>query len=290
MNIFNVANMEPFIKEQIEKHPPLDLYRLVDVDSYIVYDYRNGELVALPGHCYDTWNRGLPCRNCISRICIAKNSTVFKLETVEGEIFLVNSTPMQVKGKTFALELARKVTEDLLVANASRQENVAVTELIEKINDMAIRDLATGLYNKHFAEEQLARLVGEWTPATSLIIAVIDIDKFKTVNDTYGHIAGDNVIARLADLLTACAEQGGGWASRLGGDEFMLCFSGLEKQRAVDLIEEFLDRFRHETFGWKGNKFHASISIGITQFQSEMGNWLEFLNKADQAMYSSKAK
>ena len=290
MNIFDIANMEPLIKQQIEKHPPLNQYRLVDVSSYVVYDYQQGEFIACAGRCYDTWGRGIPCRNCISRICVTKKSPVFKLETIDEKIFLVNSTPITVQGRSFALELIREVTEDLLVNNASREENIAVTDLIEKINDMSIRDLSTGLYNKNFTEERLTCLVEAWRASISLVIAVIDIDRFKIINDTYGHIEGDNVITRLADMLTSCAARGGGWASRLGGDEFMICFPDLTKERAMNLIADFCDQFEQETFGRKEKKFNASISVGTVQFRPEMEGWLDFLDKADQAMYASKEK
>ncbi|MEG1840641.1 MAG: GGDEF domain-containing protein [Raoultibacter sp.] len=288
MDIFAIANMDPLIKQQMEEQPPFSYYRLVDADTYVVYDYHEGQLTSLPEHCYDTWNRTTPCHNCVSRLATKRNAPVIKLETLDDTIFLIVSSPVQVEGRTFALELAREVTNDLLINDTAKQENIAVTDLIKKINDMSIRDFATGLYNKAFAEEELERLVGGWSCANPLTIAVCDIDKFKDINDNYGHIEGDNVIARLAEMLTECAEEGSGWAARLGGDEFMLCFPGQGKQAAAKIIEEFRDRFNSETFGWKGPRFHTSISVGIVAYDPKIDGWLEFLDQADQYMYSKK--
>ncbi|MEG1098173.1 MAG: GGDEF domain-containing protein, partial [Raoultibacter sp.] len=242
--------MDPLIKQQLEEQPPFSHYRLVDADTYIVYDYHEGQLTSLPEHCYDTWKRTTPCHNCVSRLATHRNAPVIKLETLDDAIFLIVSSPVQVEGRTFALELAREVTNDLLINDTEKRENIAVTDLIKKINDMSIRDFATGLYNKAFAEEELERLVDGWSCANPLTIAVCDIDKFKDINDTHGHIEGDNVITRLAEMLTECAEADDGWAARLGGDEFMLCFPGRGKQEATKIIEEFRDRFNSETFGW----------------------------------------
>lgn len=70
----------------------------------------------------------------------------------------------------------------------------------------------------------------------------------------------------------------------------MICFPDLAKERAMNLIADFCDQFEQETFGWKEKKFNASISVGTVQFQPEMEGWLDFLDKADQAMYAAKER
>jgi len=148
-------------------------------------------------------------------------------------------------------------------------------------------DLLTGLRNRYSTLQSLRQDVSDPANVGRLSLLFIDLDNFKTVNDTLGHNAGDIVLqmtaARLADAV-----DGAGTLSRIGGDEFVVVLKDAEvEQRAVHLAESIRSEFE-QPFDVRGTSFVLHASIGIALYSVASESEIDLLKKADLAMYSAK--
>lgn len=160
--------------------------------------------------------------------------------------------------------------------------------LVERLQELALRDDLTGLYRPAYfyerAREELRRMEREGGTAGLLMI---DVDRFKEVNDTFGHPAGDAVLVGVADLirksLRSCDV-----ACRMG-DEFMVLVPGLSSEEGLKLARRLQTRFRDQHFVLPdGRRIRVSISVGLAVFPDDATHWQDLLHRADEAMYLSK--
>jgi diguanylate cyclase (GGDEF)-like protein len=153
----------------------------------------------------------------------------------------------------------------------------------------ATRDPLTDLPNRRVFDEQLARdLSHARRHAVPLSVAVIDVDYFKRINDTYGHPAGDAVLRQLGALLRESVRTED-WICRVGGEEFAGVMRHTPLIGAVVLSERLRHRISRHPFLLEHGPIHATVSIGVTTFDPERhedGNQL--FAEADQRLYAAK--
>lgn len=148
-------------------------------------------------------------------------------------------------------------------------------------------DLLTGLRNRYSTLQALRQDVADSGNLGHLALLFIDLDNFKTVNDTLGHNAGDIVLQMTASRLAETVGENGR-LSRIGGDEFVVVVKGEEvERRAVELAEAISNMFA-TPFDVRGSAFVLHASIGIALFSVSNESEIDLLKKADLAMYSAK--
>ncbi len=154
----------------------------------------------------------------------------------------------------------------------------------ETFYELAILDPLTGLYNRRFAEDHLkAEIARVEKRGDPLAVLLLDLDKFKTINDRYGHSAGDQVLKEFARRLKK-STRGSDIAVRLGGDEFMVILPECSQEK-VQLILSRLADFKIMV---EGETVPVSSSRGWAQYQrSETAE--ELLRRGDKALYADKA-
>lgn len=166
---------------------------------------------------------------------------------------------------------------------------IANTKLYAKMNDMAIRDGLTRIYNRRHLTELLS---GYLTDAISnrspVSLALFDIDKFKMVNDTYGHQCGDEVIRYVATLLNKGAIRNGGIAGRYGGEEFVVVFPGKGLDETYEIIKEIHEQIRSKEVVFGDKHVPVRASAGVASYPATCSNPSDLLTRADWAMYHSK--
>ncbi|MDA8125609.1 MAG: GGDEF domain-containing protein [Deltaproteobacteria bacterium] len=146
-------------------------------------------------------------------------------------------------------------------------------------------DDLTQLYNKRKLTEQMGRLFKQFkTGRKKLFVAMIDIDKFKTLNDTYGHPVGDKVLKTVAQAI----REGVPYAYRYGGEEFCAVFYGYEKQAVLDIMEDLRRNIQAVSFADQGIDQPITISVGIAEFEVSMNAVMDAIDQADKALYVSK--
>jgi diguanylate cyclase (GGDEF)-like protein/PAS domain S-box-containing protein len=155
------------------------------------------------------------------------------------------------------------------------------------LEELALRDGLTDLYNRRHFNEQLRR---EWNRARRehlpLTLFMVDIDHFKQYNDTHGHLAGDECIRAVAQRVRSCFTRGSDLVARYGGEEFVALACGLERRHARERAE----RVREEAIMLpNGEPAGVTVSVGLaTATPAERFAPEDLLNAADQALYQAK--
>ncbi len=156
-----------------------------------------------------------------------------------------------------------------------------------EMTQLAEFDLLTGLANRYTTLRGLRNDVALPSSLRRLAILFIDLDNFKTVNDTLGHNAGDIVLQMTAARLSD-AVGGEGTLSRIGGDEFVVVVKGDDAERRAVKLAEAVIRMFADSFDVRGSTFVLHASIGIVLHAVANESEIDLLKKADLAMYSAK--
>lgn len=158
----------------------------------------------------------------------------------------------------------------------------------EKIVYLSQHDMLTNLYNRPAFDEALKRtLTTAYQNQTSFAILLLDLDNFKTVNDTFGHYIGDQLLINVAKLLQHNVRKDD-FVARLGGDEFIILATPISNVTdATAIAKKILNIFR-KPFNLAGHYFHVSASIGISVYPSTGEDETTLIKNADIALYAVK--
>jgi diguanylate cyclase (GGDEF)-like protein len=190
-------------------------------------------------------------------------------------------------GAAWVLESQRLLTGD------DGEERVEATlvditerkEIQQRMEHQAFHDPLTGLANRAFLEQRLEQLLAQGE--RGLAVMFVDLDRFKYVNDSLGHAAGDALLREAAVRLHDSVRVDD-LVARVGGDEFVLLLPRVNPAGAARIARTILRRMR-EPFSLDGQRTHSSASVGIALFPEDGKDVQELLTSADGAMYQAKA-
>ncbi len=164
---------------------------------------------------------------------------------------------------------------------------VARAERMKIIRSQMVRDSMTGLFNHTATKEHLDTVIADaQRKREEVCFAMIDVDKFKSVNDTYGHPIGDRVLIALARLIRQRVRKAD-IVGRFGGEEFAVVLPGCSIQEAVSLLNELRESFAAVIFQAKDETFTCTFSCGIAPL-SLYGDAVALNEGADEALYAAK--
>lgn len=174
-----------------------------------------------------------------------------------------------------------------MAAHASRQAQ-ALQVTNEQLRNIALMDALTGLPNRVLLGDRLEQaIVRANRNRACCAVMFVDLDGFKGVNDTHGHLVGDELLKCVAGRLTRCLRQED-TVARAGGDEFIIVLSGVGKGRSLEGVGAKITREIMQPFEIHGRELNISCSVGISVYPDD-GDHLELLMRnADVAMYQAK--
>ncbi len=166
----------------------------------------------------------------------------------------------------------------------------AVTRYAAELEQLNTKDGLTGLKNRTFFDESLAterkRSSRDHIPVTLLLI---DIDHFKKVNDTYGHLAGDECLRQISQLLTHMAQRETDIVSRFGGEEFAIILPGISAMQSLVVAEQTRKEVEQLTVTTQDAELNVTVSIGISNITIGANTSNEdIIDSADTALYAAK--
>ena len=189
----------------------------------------------------------------------------------------------------FVVLIATIIICDVLIKFQEEKDNIIRQDYLIKLKmqDQLNKDPRTGLYGYAIFMHTLNQMVRRSVNTDKKIaLAIIDIDSFKAVNDTYGHLKGDQVISALTDLMKS-DDSAHRFLARYGGEEFAIIFSENEVENAFGYLEDLRRTFENQRYDFTGKTITVSIGLAVWQ-----AGWTseQLFNHADAAMYASKAK
>jgi two-component system cell cycle response regulator len=160
---------------------------------------------------------------------------------------------------------------------------------LEETVELAVRDPLTGLHNRRYMETHLKALAEQaGISARPLSVVLVDIDNFKSVNDTHGHAAGDNVLREFATRVRRNT-RGVDLACRIGGEEFVIIMPDTALERACQVGERLRECIAAEPFHADGNaRLDLTASVGIATLDGSQDALEALFKRADQALYEAK--
>ena len=252
-----------------------DIVRFVDPTTYEVLELdEEGVLRHTKQHCAAFWNNEGSCANCTSARAYAQKSTLNKLEFTSTDMYFVVSKYLNLNGTPCVLELLSRLDE-------GRWIDTNGTRLLLDRNHDGNMDLfldpVTDTYSRRYYETYRAHLEGMES------LAIIDANRFKQVNDSFGHPAGDAVLREIARSIKGCIRKTD-ILIRYGGDEFLLLFPKMGEEileRKMQEISEAVENIRIADYP----ELRLSISIGGVTGVHPI---TEAIRQADLRMYAQK--
>ncbi|MEQ9321353.1 MAG: GGDEF domain-containing protein [Polyangiaceae bacterium] len=158
----------------------------------------------------------------------------------------------------------------------------------QKMYNAALRDPLTKAYNKKYFVDQLGvEIAYAKRHRTPLSLVIFDLDHFKRINDTYGHVAGDMVLMELAELVQAMLRTEDVFA-RYGGEEFAIILRGIALSDAGVLAERLRAAVEQRPFVNSGQRLPVTVSVGVAEFDEQVEDSIGLVEAADGALYAAK--
>lgn len=254
-----------------------DLVRLVDPErAKVLTLHPDGTLEERAGHCHVVWNKAGRCENCISAKVFTSKKTLNKIEFNGEDAYFVLSRYVENNGRGCVLEMVSKLSNGRWLDMGGRR---MLLDRSEDFDNSAFIDPLTGAYSRRYFEKFLAdseQING---------VVVIDVDRFKAVNDSYGHLVGDKALESISAAVQACLRESD-ILVRYGGDEFLLVMPQLRPEGlplVMDRIQEAVRQARVESHP----EIRLSISVGGVCGVHPLR---EAIRQADDRMYQNKAR
>lgn len=255
-----------------------DIVRLVNVNTNSQFYFDDeGNLVEEPYLCYAVWKKGQRCENCISAKAFSKKNQMTKFEFVDNEVYYVVSKYVEIDSESYMLEMVSKVTDETLFGAYGKNDFV---ETISTYSKKMYVDSLTGAYNRHYYEEQIQGLKG------NVGFAMIDVDNFKRINDTWGHHSGDLSLKAIVDTIRR-GVRSTDMLVRYGGDEFILVFQGIPKEifkEKLEWIRKAISEISVEGYP----EIRLSVSIGGKYNTNPERSVEDIVKLADKNLYEAK--
>lgn len=194
----------------------------------------------------------------------------------------------QLSGAREDTQALRGALEEALSQVQALQSTVsAQADALSNAKEELSRDPLTQVANRRALDKTLPRMVAEaHATGQALSVLALDIDHFKSVNDTYGHAAGDVVLKSVAQKAASLL-RGEDLMARSGGEEFVVLLAGSPRSKAMNVAERIRLGVESLPFTQGGRRFHVTLSIGVAQLQpGEPGE--DALARADAALYQAK--
>ena len=221
------------------------------------------------------------------------------IEQRDGEVYIKSELPFltkeyfekNIKNKDY-VKLIENNEEYWAIRSGKKyiiDKFEGVDKLVENLQKAAIFDDLTGCYNKKEIEVLLEKFLKEALRySTPLSIIMLDIDHFKKVNDTYGHLAGDFILKEIANVIKKSIRSSDA-CGRFGGEEFIILLPNTKLSGAMKLAERIRKNIENYEFVFRNKKIPITVSIGITS-ASKNDSVFSLIQRADEALYEAKNK
>jgi len=221
-------------------------------------------------------------------ISTSENLADTKLHVQQGLEIISSSIQQQEQllQEKILLEQQIQAVKDQL--EQLKKETLLHTQRLEAQQHKLYLDSLTQVYNRTALDERFKLELKRWQRyQTNTSIVIIDIDHFKNINDTFGHIAGDKALKIVARALQKSIGEKD-FIARFGGEEFVLLLADLEPNAIMPILDKLRNTIKNIPFRFKGKQISITISIGATQFTAEDNEAVEPFERADKALYEAK--
>jgi diguanylate cyclase (GGDEF)-like protein len=191
--------------------------------------------------------------------------------------------------QAFDLEATESGNISNLVFNINGKSITEINKIIVKMNEEIIKDSLTNTYNRRYMEERLLVDVFNATKVNQPISVILaDIDFFKLVNDSFGHLAGDHVLKEFVKIAQKNIRQNKDWIARYGGEEFLIVLLNADVKEAYLIAEKIRRSIEKAKIIYKQNTIQITASFGVYTLNSNSMTYEQLVDLADKNLYLAK--
>lgn len=186
------------------------------------------------------------------------------------------------------LTLIRDISEEKKLERELTEKSNNLERTNRILQELSITDELTGIYNYRFFKESVTSLF-KWAKekGKTFSICVMDLDRFKEINDTLGHLEGDKILAAVAELAKSLVPPPGSIA-RYGGDEFVLILQDRTKEEALEIAESIREAIERNFTSKRTSSISLTVSVGVAEFSRFLNGIDDLIRQADRALYKAK--
>lgn len=263
-----------------------DIVRIVDpLKEKIILSNKEKEIEEKKRTCLELWNKKGVYINSTSFKSYNERKTFMEMEYLGDRVYWCMSVPMEIDDKMLVFELIKDITDERFVEN----NTIEMKKEIDRINRLTVTDELTGAYNRRYINEILPlEIIDSSIHDRTITIAIMDIDYFKNINDTYGHLAGDYILKEVVKIIRKNIRSIDSIA-RYGGEEFIIIFNHNKCEDILKVIERIRKKIEEYDFIFDGIKINVSASFGVEGI-GENESVETLLEKADKKLYEAKRR
>ena len=269
-----------------------DVARIVNPWTWKICNFDSDGNISYEDYsCYRIWQKEKRCLNCISMKALNEKKRFTKYEFVDDETYYVVSKPVDIKDNEgitneYVLEIVANITDEVFFNAIGKNELV---DKIIKSEKLQYIDSLTKAYNRRYFDEKVYLTDFSENSRSEITFIVIDMKKFKNINDEYGHDTGDEVLRNTAKVFISSVRNNDS-VIRMGGDEFLIVLQDCNEQSALDVVQRIKESMKQIIYDSEKN-LHAKADFGIAYTDSFVNNdafIANLIKKADKMMYESK--
>ncbi|MHB8127265.1 MAG: bifunctional diguanylate cyclase/phosphodiesterase [Desulfitobacteriaceae bacterium] len=191
--------------------------------------------------------------------------------------------------QTFELALMKDITASDLIYNINGKSISEINEIVHKMNEEILKDSLTDTYNRRYIEERLPVDIFEASNENQPVSVIMaDIDHFKKVNDTYGHLAGDHVLKEFAKIVKSYIRKNTDWIARYGGEEFLIVLLNTDDNIAYRIAEKVRQAIEKAKIQYNEEYICITASFGTYTLNSGKLTCEQLIDHADKNLYRAK--
>ncbi len=287
-----IYSFPELLKEVETLRQTFNIIRLVSPEECQSYHIGESGIVC-NGYCGLLWNHTGECENCAPREVIATRGCNSRLENAGNRTYIVISKYVQMDGRPFTLELVMELT---CMAWLGEQE-YALDQIrrLQEENSRLLRDPLTNCYSRHYMDTLFQHFLLEGqNNRLELCVALVDLDEFKDINDTYGHTIGDEVLKSCAHFWMKYFDvRKHSFITRYGGDEFIITALAGNYEEFCQHIKALDRSMRKSILLDSGQNIPFSFTVGCAHIgeleaQNIPPSCAALVSLADKRMYAGK--
>ncbi|GAA0740306.1 GGDEF domain-containing protein [Clostridium oceanicum] len=288
-------------KKQIELLQDLyDVIRIVNPITNEVILHTGRLKIENNGKCCGILGRKKVCTDCIGIKAYRENNTFMKIALFnKNKIFMIVASPIKIKGERYVLETFKEITTENILEKHNDDEDLLDT-MFSNIEELLMKDELTKAYNRRYMSKRLLLDIANCkAQRVNACIMMFDVDNFKLINDSYGHIVGDKVLKEIVRIISRLIEKDNAWIARYGGDEFILVLNNVSKKKGLAIANKIKTSIEKHEFIFKGENIKVTISLGVGNIEDLEYDCLnvsdeeycidEIIDYVDSKLYKAKS-
>jgi len=267
-----------------------DGIRIINPINKNIISIKNDEIKNLSGKCYESFDKGTLCSNCISMRAYIEKDTFIKMECISNKVMLIVATPVIINEEMYVVEMIKNISsQNNETSNVNYENNVSI--MIDNINEKIIRDDLTGAYNKIYIEERLPVDIRNSSINEKLLsVIMIDIDDFENINDKCGQEIGIKILEDFSKIINDSVVKNSYWIARYSVDKFIVVLNDINKEESYKILENIRDLLEETSFEYNEEIIKLKSNLGIYCSENEIADIKSILVKLKKSIFEEKQK